>query len=281
VVVIPPAPQRLWRTPAVVNFVSGGLGAGLYAAATAATAGDRTPALALASAVGPALVLLGFAAVALEAGRPLRGLRVLARPGTSWMSRELWLGGGFALFAAAAWRWDLRLAPVAAVLALALAAAQGGILRAARAVPAWSRPWMPLVFVASAAASGAAALVLVEAWLGDVPASRLGGLLLAVAAHAAVWWACLTSGDDPAARESLAPLAGRRGLLLVAGAGALGPTTLVGLALLAPGYARPLAAGAGLLVILALAGAKVVLLRQAGRLRPITLALVTVGRPPS
>jgi hypothetical protein len=39
-------------------------------------------------------VLAGFAAVAGEAGRPLRGPRVLWKVRTSWMSRELWIGAG-------------------------------------------------------------------------------------------------------------------------------------------------------------------------------------------
>jgi formate-dependent nitrite reductase membrane component NrfD len=278
VILIPAVPQRLWRGPAVVNFVGGGLGAGLYAAATAASGGRPDPALAVASVLGPGLVLLGFAAVAAEAGRPLRGFRVLARPTTSWMSRELWLGGAFAALALAAWTWDLRLAPLAALVALAFAAAQGGILRAAHGVPAWSRPVMPLVFLASALASGAAALVLVRAALGEVTAPLLGALLVLVAVHGALWWAYLGGADDLDARASLAPLAGARGLALAAGAGALGPALLAGLALALPGAARPLAAAAGALVILAQAGVKAVLLRQAGRFRPITLPTVTPRR---
>jgi DMSO reductase anchor subunit len=279
VILFPAVPQRLWRGPAVINFTAGGLGAGVYVAAVVAAAGHATPALLIASVLGPALVLLGFAAVAAEAGRPLRGLRVLARPHASWMSRELWLGGAFAVLAPAVWTWDHRLAPVAAALALAFAGAQGAILRAACAVPAWNHRIVPLVFLTSALASGTAALVVVQAWLGDVAPPLLGGLLGLVAAHATVWWTYLATAPDATARESLAPLAGARGVALVAGGGTLIPVLLVGLALMLPAHGRLLAAGAGALAVLAHAGAKATLVRQAGRLRPITI--VTLRRRPS
>src|SRR5512145_2892010 len=129
VTLIAGARQRVWRLPAVANFVLGGLGAGFYAAAAVAGGG----ALAVAGWLGPVLVLAGFAAVAAEAGRPGRGLRVVARVRTSWMSREAVLGGAFAALAGA----DL-LAPAPGLRALAVAAAlayvfaQGRILSAAR-----------------------------------------------------------------------------------------------------------------------------------------------------
>src|SRR5512146_640345 len=96
---IPATRQRRWGLPAVANFGLGGVGAGFYVAAALAARLDAAPALTLASWLGPALVLAGFAAVAAEAGRPLRGARVLTRLASSWMSRELALG---LLFAAAA-----------------------------------------------------------------------------------------------------------------------------------------------------------------------------------
>ena len=94
---IPPQRQRLWGWPAVMNFVLGGLGAGWYAIALLAAGFEGSPAVTVASWAAPALVLAGFAAVASAAGRPQRGLRVLTRVRTSWMSRELALGGTFVL----------------------------------------------------------------------------------------------------------------------------------------------------------------------------------------
>src|SRR5262245_57845524 len=100
---IPATPQRLWGAPAVANFALGGLGAGFYATAVLAARFEASTTVSLAAWLGPLLVFAGFAAVATEAGRPLRGARGLARVRTSWMSRELVLGGVFAAAALAEW----------------------------------------------------------------------------------------------------------------------------------------------------------------------------------
>src|SRR3990170_5458462 len=111
---IPATPQMLWGKPAVINFALGGLGAGLYLAALVEVWLGGPGVLKVASWLGPALVLAGFIAVATEAGRPLRGPRVLTRLRTSWMSRELWVGGIFMALAGAEF-----LVPSAALRALA------------------------------------------------------------------------------------------------------------------------------------------------------------------
>src|SRR3990172_2763707 len=106
---IPARRQILWGWPAVVNFTLGGVGAGLYGTAVLAAGFERTAAVVLASWLGLLLVLAGFAAVAGEAGRPLRGPRVLWKVRTSWMSRELWIGGAFVLLIAADFAFPLRI----------------------------------------------------------------------------------------------------------------------------------------------------------------------------
>jgi len=120
--------QILWGWQAVVNFTLGGVGAGLYATAVLAAGFERTPAVALASWLAPLLVLAGFAAVAGEAGRPLRGPRVLWKVRTSWMSRELWIGGAFVLLVAADIAFPLRLHRVQALVAAVLLALTGGAI---------------------------------------------------------------------------------------------------------------------------------------------------------
>ena len=59
---IPATRQRVWRVPAVLNFTLGGLGAGFYAAATAAAGFGSSPAVALAAWLGPALVVVSLGA---------------------------------------------------------------------------------------------------------------------------------------------------------------------------------------------------------------------------
>src|ERR1700693_4417217 len=104
---IPAQRQRLWGWQAVANFTLGGVGAGLYGTAVIVAGLERTAAVVLASWLAPLLVLAGFAAVAGEAGRPLRGPRVLWKVRTSWMSRELWIGGVFVVLV----RAGIRLPP--------------------------------------------------------------------------------------------------------------------------------------------------------------------------
>src|SRR3990167_3345904 len=160
---IPATPQTLWGKPAVINFALGGLGAGLYLAPLAEAWPGGPGVLKVASRLRPALVLAGFIAVASEAGRPLRGPRVLSRLRTSWMSRELWVGGIFMALASAEVVFPLAWHRYpAAAAAIGLCLAQGFILRHARGIAAWDVPLMPLVFLLSAIISGAGLLVLVE-----------------------------------------------------------------------------------------------------------------------
>ena len=277
---VPAQRQVLWGWPAVANFVLGGLGAGYYAVATAAAGLGRPPAVVLADWLGPALVLAVFAAVAGEAGRPLRGPRVLLRVRTSWMSRELWLGGAFALLALADLAFPLALHRVqAAVLALGLAAAQGFILRRARGVAAWSAPVMPWVFLASALLSVAGLWLIVTAAQGERPGRGVAVALLGLlAAGLAVWMRYLGWAADPAFAAAVRGLAEGRGSRTLVTAGYVVPLGLLAAAAALPGPGAPLALAAGALMLGAQVYAKAVLILEAGRLRPVTLAGIVVTR---
>jgi DMSO reductase anchor subunit len=269
---LPPVAQALWGWPAVANFALGGLGAGLYAGATFAAGFGPSPAGRVAAWLGPLLVLGGFAAVAAEAGRPGRGLRVLARVRTSWMSRELWLGGLFSLCAAATLVLDGRGPRVlAAASAVALVVAQGQILRHARGVAAWAVAPMPVVFLTSALVSGAGLLLLLEARTGRPPDRLLGAALLALIAHVCVWSVFLGWSREPAFVQGVRPLReGSNGLGALL-AGYLLPSLAAALAVAVPPLGRPLAVGAGLLMVAGQVATKAALLRRAGQVRAITL----------
>jgi len=270
---LPPVAQTLWGWPAVVNFVCGGLGAGLYLTAALAAGFRASPALTLAAWLGPVLVLVGFGAVALEAGRPLRGPRVLARVGTSWMSRELWLGGAFVTLALAefalGWPWQRLLAASAAA---ALALAQGFILRRARAVPAWAVAPVPLLHLTSALVSGAGLLLLLQA-TREVPSARLlGGAQVLLTAHLVVWWAYIAWSRDEAFARAVRPLREGPGALAIVGAGYLAPALLIPLAVAFPGLALPLSVLGAVLMLAGQVHTKAALILRAGQLRPVTLA---------
>lgn len=277
---LPAQPQVLWGWPAVINFALGGLGAGWYVVAVLAAGFERSPGVTAASWAAPGLVLAGFAAVAAEAGRPLRGPRVLMRLRTSWMSRELLLGIAFVLLVAADLAVPLRLhraqALVAAVL---LALAQGFIVRRARGVTAWDVPIMPLLFLLSALLSGAGAYLLVEVGAGRSPLpARVGALLALIVVAFIAWSRYLAWTSEESFTRAVAPLRESRSVLGIDGAGYGLPLLFGLLALAAPAVAGPALGLVGLLLIAGQAYAKARLILAAGRLRPITLAIAPSRR---
>jgi formate-dependent nitrite reductase membrane component NrfD len=280
---LPARPQTLWGWPAVINFALGGLGAGWYIVALIAAGLERSPGVTAASWAVPVLVLAGFAAVAGEAGRPLRGPRVLRRLWTSWMSRELLIGIAFVLLVAADLAFPLRVHRAQALVAATLlAVAQGFILRRARGIPAWNVPIVPALFLLSALLSGAGMYLVVEAAAGRPPQPAVVGAVLGLVVIGFFAWArYLVWSRESAFVQSVATLRQRRPALVIE-AGGYGLPVLLGLlALATPAAAGPLLALAGALLVAGQFQAKACLIRAAGRLRPITLAISLPGRKPS
>lgn len=272
---IPGQQQSLWGWPAVVNFALGGLGAGFYVVAVAASRFHPSPAVILGSWLGPLLVLVGFAAVAAEAGRPFRGGRVLTRVGTSWMSRELWIGGVFILCAVAdllsPWR-PYRVMALGAGLGLALA--QGFILRRARGVVSWNVPLIPATFLLSAVVSGAGAFLLVETISGRRPtAPVLVATLFLLAVALLAWVRYLTWSDESTFIRAVSSLSEGWASLLIARGGYLVPFLLVAIAVGVPAISAPAILLAGVLMVGGQLYTKARLILRAGSLRPITLAM--------
>jgi DMSO reductase anchor subunit len=272
---LPSRLQALWGWPAVVNFFLGGLGAGFYVVTVLAEGpGGRSVVTTLAAWLAPACVLAGFAAVAAEAGRPLRGPRVLLRVGTSWMSRELWLGAAFVVLVLAdALRPLGPLRAGAAVAGLLLALAQGFIVRGARGIPAWNVPVMPTLFALSALVAGAGLHLVVAVAARRLPSGpALAAVVLLLIGSLWIWVRYLVWSSEPAFADAVAPLTRGREARLVVGAGLLAPLLLVAGAAAWPVVALPALALAGVLMVLGQLHAKARLVLTAGRLRPVTLA---------
>jgi DMSO reductase anchor subunit len=273
---IPARRQNLWGVPAVLNFALGGLGSGFYAAAALTAGTAPSPAVALAAWLGPLLVMAGLVAVATEAGRPLRGPRVLARVRTSWMSRELWLGAVFAALAVLE-----AIAPsalqrsLAVAAALAFAAAQGFIVRRGRAVVAWDVPVIPLVFVGSALVSGAG-LVLAVTPIGGGSPSTLAGILTLLPLAFVGWLMYVTWSVAPAFVRATEALRGATGAALGV-VGYLLPWVLVALAVVLPVFATALPV-AGALMVAGQAWSKWLLVLTVAELRAVTLGALTLQR---
>jgi len=277
---IPAQRQRLWGWQAVVNFTLGVVGAGLYGTAVIVAGFERGPAVALASWLAPLLVLAGFAAVAGEAGRPLRGPRVLWKVRTSWMSRELWIGVAFVLLIAADIAFPLRIHRAQALAAaVLLALAQGMILRRSRGIAAWDAAVMPWLFLLSAAVSGAGAYMLLEVLAGRTvpPAVLAAGILLVIL----TFWAgrvYVSTRAGHAFRDATASLRDGAAGRLAAGLGGALPLGALAVALAVPAVAAPAAALAGLAMVACQAYVKTELILRAGLLRPITVAKLRMSR---
>ena len=277
---IPATRQRRWGLPAVANFGLGGVGAGFYVAAALAARLDASPVLTLASWLGPVLVLAGFAGVAAEAGRPLRGARVLTRLASSWMSRELALG---LLFAAAAGAELVAAGPalrvVAVVAALALAAAQGLIVRRATAVTAWDVGLLPVLFVLSALVSGAGALLVVTVLAGDpVTGAELGAAMALLVVGLLGWLAYVTWSEEPDFARATETLRGGPAAVALIGGGYLAPFALAALAMALGGAPEGGPAAAGVLIVAGQIYAKWLLIVAAGALRPVTVENLRLQR---
>ena len=269
---IPARPQTLWGVPAVVNFALGGTGAGLYVAAAIAAGFLASPILTIASWLAPALVLAGFVAVATEAGRPLRDLRVLARVATSWMSRELWIGGAFIALAAGEFVMPgsaQRLFAAAAAVMLVLA--QGLILRRAQGIAAWSVPPLRLVFLQSALTAGAGLLVLIDAAVGTPPGRGILDAVLGLLLFAALVWLAFITWSGEAFAEATRCLREGTPALVIFGGGYVAPFLLFTLTMALGDDALAFPALAGLLMVTAQAYAKAFLILKCGQLRPITV----------
>lgn len=258
---IPSVKQTLWGRLAVANFFFGGAGAGAYLVALSLPWVSATPLDRSALALGPLLVLAGFLSVAVEAGRPLRGPRVLTMVGSSWMSRESWAGGAFVALAAldflAPWAgWRLA----AAVAALFFVLAQGWVLGHCRGVMAWNVPILPLVFLVSALASGAGILGLLTP-VGSRAPERLALQMAALIVLSGFAWIVYSVW----LRQDSAVL----GIFIV---GHLLPLVILVVGLRSPAYASVAAALAGVGVLIGQLQAKAWLILKMGVLRPITIA---------
>jgi phenylacetyl-CoA:acceptor oxidoreductase subunit 2 len=187
--------QPFWDLRAAMNFTLGGLGSGLAASGFAAwlATGFRTSLLLGIFVVAGLLMATGLLSVFLEIGRKLRFWRALRRGATSWMTREVYVVGAFyPLLAADLLRPSPVLHGAVALAALAFLYCQARILHAAKGIPAWRVPRMPLMLVATGLAEGAGlALAIVALWKGGAGAVTLLaalGLVLALA-NAALWQA--------------------------------------------------------------------------------------------
>jgi phenylacetyl-CoA:acceptor oxidoreductase subunit 2 len=267
-----PWQQMSWDARAAGNFIGGGMGGGLivFAALFLAT-GPVLSALLLA---GLGLVGLGLLCVAFELGRPLRAIRVLRNPRTSWMARESWAAlllfpvGLVAAAGVADSAW------IAAAIALVFVYCQARMLQAAKGIPAWREPLLRPLLVTTGLAEGGGIFLLMASFHGAATRAAVTLFSALVVARLVIWVAYrrrLAGSAAPGARAAL-DAAGR----VLMFAGTLLPLLLVAVAAFAGVSALPIAALGGLLAALAGAWVKLVIVTRAGFNQGFALAHLPV-----
>jgi sulfite dehydrogenase (quinone) subunit SoeC len=150
-----------------------------------------------ASALALGLASVGLTASLWHLGNPQRAWRALSQWRSSWLSREGVLAlATLAAYGLYAFAWIFGpgriawLGVIAAILAAATIYATSMIYASIKAVPRWSKPPTPLLFLAYALAGGALTYLAVLAPFADLSApALLPALALLLASGAvAVWW---------------------------------------------------------------------------------------------
>jgi phenylacetyl-CoA:acceptor oxidoreductase subunit 1 len=262
---VEPWHQKHWDWKAAGNFLTGGVGPGLFvgAAIAAVTVGPS----ALLGLLAMALVGLGLLLVMMKIGRPLRAWSVLRQPQHSWMSREAWVALAFFPVAlAAVWTGMAALWLAAAALALVFLVCQAMILREAKGIPVWREPRIVPLIIATGLTEGAglflAACVVLPA-LAPLMRGAAAATVLLAAARALAWVAyrgALAQGGAPT--KALAVLDDYRPWLLVGGL--VVPTVGVIAGILVGSLTAPFLAVAGIAAAAAGLGFKFLLITRAG-----------------
>jgi phenylacetyl-CoA:acceptor oxidoreductase 26-kDa subunit len=266
-----PWQQTSWDARAAGNFIGGGMGGSLIVFAAVSGASGAALSALIVGALG--LIAMGLLCVAFELGRPLRAIRVLRNPRTSWMAREAWTA--FLLFPAglvaaagvAGWAW------IAAALALVFIYCQARMLQAAKGIPAWREPLLRPLLLSTGLAEGGGVFLLTAPLHGAATGATLLLFAALVLVRGMIWLAYRRRLAGAAAAPALRALDAAGRLLLFAG-------TLLPLALLAAAFAgvlaAPLMALGGLLAALAGAWLKLVIITRAGFNQGFALAHMPV-----
>jgi polysulfide reductase chain C len=168
--------QESWGPLLAWDLFLGGAGAGAYLIAVIALwLGDPYRRLARPGIyVGPILVALGALLLLIELGQPLRFWRGFLRPYSSVMSIgmiliSLFIVLGFVHILGSRLglgeRLQRWLGSVNALFGLGIMVYTGLLLGMSKGIPFWNTPLLPMLFVFSALATGAATLVLLVALL--------------------------------------------------------------------------------------------------------------------
>jgi DMSO reductase anchor subunit len=209
---LPAVRLQVWHWPAVINFTLSGAAGGFYLLnlffGKMAVKLESPIQVAIYNLTAPLLVCLGFLMVAFEAGSPFKGIYLLNKLKTSWMSREVISGLLFICFAFSGLIFShpvIKTLAGAAVIGLLFS--QGFLVYRCCAVTAWNKPIIPVLFFVSGACLG---FSLIMAW-ASITQSQINILLLwtgfiLVCLDAAIWIVYLRKNMNQALLEGIRPL---------------------------------------------------------------------------
>ena len=191
IVLVKSARQGVWGWPAVINFSLGGMGTGCYLIAAMVAsfwvrdAGEIS--LVIVKILSAGLVIAGFLALTVEAGRPAKSYYLLQGLKHSWMSLESLAGLLFVVIAILETVFSSGyLQALASLAAFIFLISQCFIVYRARGIASWNSLNTFFLFLFSSLSSGAGALFLMSTELAVLPATLLAGSVLLLL-NLAVW----------------------------------------------------------------------------------------------
>jgi len=203
--------QTFWDWRAAMNWCFGGLSSGFVVVAWLAALTGAMPMddLRIVNVIGGAIMAVGLFFVWLKIGRRFRAWRAIARPHTSWMTRELYAVALFYLTVLIGLVAPHPLVFAATgVLALAFLVCQAKILHMAKGIPAWREPLVPWMIALTGLLEGAAAYLVYDlVYAGDLGSGAhalLIALTLVLTAVTALVWGLYV---DTAEEQGIPPLA--------------------------------------------------------------------------
>ena len=206
--------QKYWDYKGAMNFVCGGLASGFAVMAFLLEANRPKTSLSILFLIAAVIMAVGLVSLLFKIGRPARALYAALRPGSSWMTRELWVAATFfpvvllGLVLPELWVHDF-LGFVAALFLIC----QARILYASKGIPAWRAPLMPWMLVMTGLFEGIGLYAVIELLVPSLvvgsPMMLLLGIGLALA-NAILWHRYRASaaerGIGPAARQAIAKI---------------------------------------------------------------------------
>lgn len=279
---VQPTQQKAWGWPAIANFFLGGIATGFYLLSfllilLQGGVTDISQPM-MFKLLAPMLAGIGFLALTIEAGRPMRARHLLRHLSHSWMSRETLAGAIFIPAALLDWLFPHPfLRGLALVGGLGLLISQGFMVYRARGVTAWNVPMIPLFFLTSGFTTGSGLILLTGLGrLAPIFSSLVIGLICVIL-NLVMWLLYLLRSHDAAFWKATEPLRRPKALIFSVGISHILPALLLAFLLVIPGLdtavglRHVLTTLTGLVLIVGGINQKGGIIQKAGYLRGIEL----------